>query len=205
MTTITDHINQTARRVPEWPFYVLGLIPAAWLLWLGINGGLGPEPIKALEHELGVWALKFLFASLLITPLRRYASLNLLKFRRPLGLLGFIYVGLHLLTWLALDMSFLWAQIAEDIVRRPYITIGMAAFAMLVPLAVTSTKKSIRRLGARWTQLHRLVYPAVILGGVHFVMQEKVWTVQSLVYLTIAIVLVASRGLWLPRRRTRSA
>lgn len=199
-----DTLNQTLRRLPEWPLYILGFLPAAWLLWLGINGGLGVEPIKALEHELGVIALQFLIATLLVTPLRRYAGLNLLKFRRAFGLLGFGYVCLHLLTWLALDMSFLWGQIAEDLVERPYITIGMAAFLMLVPLALTSTKAAIRRMGMRWHKLHRLSYVAVVLGGLHFVMQEKVWSVQSLVYLAIAVAVVAMRALWMTRRVARS-
>ncbi|WP_370253444.1 protein-methionine-sulfoxide reductase heme-binding subunit MsrQ [Nioella sp.] len=195
-----DRVNQALRRLPEWPLYPLGLVPAGWLLWLGLNGGLGVEPIEALEHELGVIALQFLIATLLVTPLRRYAGLNLLRFRRAFGLLGFTYVCLHLLTWLALDMSFLWAQIAGDIVERPYITIGMAAFLMLVPLAATSTKSAIRRMGPRWHRLHRLSYLAVVLGGLHFVMQEKVWSVQSLVYLGLAIGVVALRWLWLRPR-----
>ena len=199
-----DTLNQTLRRLPEWPLYILGFLPAAWLLWLGINGGLGVEPIKALEHELGVIALQFLIATLLVTPLRRYVGLNLLKFRRAFGLLGFAYVCLHLLTWLALDMSFLWGQIAEDLVERPYITIGMAAFLMLLPLALTSTKAAIRRMGMRWHKLHRLSYVAVVLGGLHFVMQEKVWSVQSLVYLAIAVAVVAMRALWMTRRVARS-
>lgn len=199
-----DTLNQTLRRLPEWPLYILGFLPAAWLLWLGVNGGLGVEPIEALEHELGVLALQFLIAALLVTPLRRYVGLNLLKFRRALGLLGFGYVCLHLLTWLALDMSFLWGQIAADMVERPYITIGMAAFLLLVPLALTSTKAAIRRLGLRWHKLHRLSYVAVVLGGLHFVMQEKVWSVQSLAYLAIAVAVVAMRALWMSRRVARS-
>ncbi len=196
-----DLINSTARKIPEWPLYIVGFIPAAWLLWLGVNGGLGVEPVKALEHELGLLALQLLIATLLVTPLRRYAGVNLLKFRRPLGLLGFGYIVLHLLTWLALDMAFLWGQAIEDIVERPYITIGMAAFLLLLPLALTSTKKSIRRLGQKWTKLHRLSYVAVVLGGLHFVMQEKVWSVEAILYLLAAIGVVAMRMLWLKRRR----
>ena len=196
MTRLVDLLNQTARRLPEWPLYFAGFLPAAWLLWLGVTGGLGVEPIEALEHQLGVIALQFLIASLLVTPLRRYAGVNLLKFRRALGLLGFGYVALHLLTWLALDMSFLWGQIAGDLVERPYITIGMAAFLLLLPLALTSTKAAIRRMGPRWHKLHRLSYVAVILGGLHFVMQEKVWSVQAPAYLAVAVAVVALRLLW---------
>ncbi|PIV76532.1 MAG: protein-methionine-sulfoxide reductase heme-binding subunit MsrQ [Rhodobacteraceae bacterium CG17_big_fil_post_rev_8_21_14_2_50_65_11] len=196
-------MNDVLRRLPEWPVYIIGLLPAVWFLWLGMTGGLGVEPISALEHKLGVTALQFLIASLLVTPLRRYAGVNLLKFRRAFGLLGFIYVCLHLLTWLVLDMSLLWAQIVNDIVERPYITIGVMAFVPLVPLAMTSTKRAIRRMGPRWQTLHRLSYVSVVLGGVHFVMQEKVWTAQSLIYLGIAIAVVAMRLLWRRRRVAR--
>lgn len=203
MSEAIDQINQTVRKLPEWPLYIIGFIPAGWLLWLGVNGGLGVEPIEVLEHELGVIALQYLLATLTVTPLRRYCGVNLLKFRRPLGLLGFGYVCLHLLTWLALDMALYWGQILEDIVERPYITIGMAAFLMLLALALTSTKKSIRRLGQKWTKLHRLSYIAVVLGGIHFVLQEKVWSVESFVYLGIAITLVGVRWFWMRRRLAR--
>lgn len=203
MTMMIDQINQTIRKLPEWPLYIIGFVPAGYLLWLGVYGHLGVEPIKELEHELGVLALQFLLASLMVTPLRRYVGINLLKFRRAFGLLGFGYVCLHLLTWLVLDMVFLWGQIVEDIVERPYITIGMVAFVLLLPLAFTSTKKSIRRLGRSWQKLHRLVYLIVPLGGIHFVMQERVWTTQSLIYLALAISVVAMRWLWLGRRTAR--
>lgn len=196
-------MNDVLRRLPEWPVYIFGLLPAVRFLWLGMTGGLGVEPISALEHALGITALQFLIASLLVTPLRRYAGINLLKFRRALGLLGFIYVCLHLLTWLVLDMSMLWGQIVNDIIERPYITIGFMAFVPLVPLAATSTKKAIRRMGPRWQMLHRLAYVSVILGAVHFVMQEKVWTTESLIYLVAAIGLVAMRLLWRRRRVVR--
>lgn len=203
MTKMIDWINRTARKLPEWPLYFVGFVPAAWLLWLGVNGGLGVEPIKTLEQTLGRIALQFLFASLMVTPLRRYCGLNLLKFRRPLGLLGFGYVCLHLATWLALDMVFLWGQIVEDLTERPFIIIGMSVFLMLVPLALTSTRKWIRRLGPRWQVLHRLIYLAVPLAGVHFLMQERVWTVQLIVYLTLAFGLVAIRVMWMRRRIAR--
>ncbi len=198
-----DFINQNARKIPEWPLYFIGFLPAGWLLYQGIIGNLGGDPVEALEHELGLLALQFLLATLTITPLRRYAGLNLLKFRRPLGLLGFGYVCLHLLTWVALDLALRWGQIWEDLTERPYIIIGMTAFLLLLPLALTSTKKSIRRLGQNWTKLHRLSYVAVILGGLHFVMQEKVWSIESFVYLALAISLVGMRYLWLKRRVAR--
>jgi len=198
-----DRINQTLRKLPEWPLYFIGFIPAVWLLWLGVNGGLGVEPIKTLEQNLGRIALQFLIASLMVTPLRRYAGLNLLKFRRALGLLGFGYICLHLTTWLALDMVFLWGQIVEDLTERPFVIIGMTVFVLLLPLALTSTKKWIRRLGPRWQKLHRLVYLAVPLAGIHFLMQERVWTGQLIIYLILAFGVVAVRMAWMRRRIVR--
>lgn len=186
-------LNGWLRRVPTWPLYILCLVPAPWLFWLGLTGGLGVEPIKALEHEYGQLALKFLIAGLCVTPLRRFAGLNLLKFRRMLGLVAFGYVALHLLVWLVLDVQAV-DQILKDIAKRPYITVGMAAFVLLIPLAVTSNAWSIRRLGAAgWRRLHWLVYPAAALGGVHFVMLAKGWQVEPMVYLAVIVMLLASR------------
>lgn len=190
---LVDTLNGTLRKLPTWPFYVIGLAVPLWYLYLGFTGGLGVEPIKELEHRLGLLGLQVLAAGLLVTPLRRFAGLSLLRFRRMLGLIAFYYICAHLLTWLVLDVrnpSAIWA----DIVKRPYITIGMIGFLALVPLAVTSNNASIRKLGALgWRRLHMLVYPAVILGAVHFVMLRKGWQVEPLVYLAAFVVLVGLR------------
>ncbi|MCB1350478.1 MAG: protein-methionine-sulfoxide reductase heme-binding subunit MsrQ [Maritimibacter sp.] len=190
---LVDTLNGTLRKLPTWPFYVIGLAVPLWYLYLGFTGGLGVEPIKELEHRLGLLGLQVLAAGLLVTPLRRFAGLSLLRFRRMLGLIAFYYICAHLLTWLLLDVrnpSAIWA----DIVKRPYITIGMIGFLALVPLAVTSNNASIRKLGALgWRRLHMLVYPAVILGAVHFVMLRKGWQVEPLVYLAAFVVLVGLR------------
>ena len=137
-----------------------------------MTGGLGVEPIKALEHEYGKLALQLLVFGLAISPLRRHIGLNLMKFRRAIGVLTFSFAALHLLVWLVLDVQ-VPSEIWADIVKRPYITVGMAAFALILPLAVTSNNWSVRRLGSRWRKLHRLVYPAAILGAVHYVMLTK--------------------------------
>lgn len=187
-----DRLNTIARRVPTWVVYIVGLMPVPWFLFQAQTGGLGAEPIKALEKELGLLALQLLVAGLAITPARRYLRLNLIKFRRALGLLAFIYVGLHLLVWLVLDVGIL-SQIWADILKRPYITIGMAGFACLLPLAATSNSYSIRKLGAKWRKLHRLTYLAVVLGAVHFIWLVKGFQIEPLLYMAAILALLALR------------
>src|SRR6056297_4132558 len=165
---IVDRINALARRVPTWVIYILYALPAPVLVYMGATGGLGAEPIKALERELGEIALQLLIIGLCITPLRRYLGVNLIKFRRAFGLLAFFYVALHLLVWLVLDVQIL-SQIWADIIKRPYITIGMVGFVLMIPLAVTSNNLSIRKLGPKtWRRLHQLTYVTAVLGAVHF-------------------------------------
>ena len=198
MAAIASRISGLARKVPSWAIYVLGSIPGAWLFWEAIVLGRYVDPVEALELQLGMLSLQFLIASLAITPMLRFARLNLLKFRKAFGLLAFGYLCLHFLTWLTLDLQFRWAMIGAEIVKRPYLTVGFVAFLLLIPLAATSWQGAIKRMGARgWGRLHRLVYVAVLLGAAHFVMQEKVWTVESLLYLTVASGLVAMRLLWI--------
>ncbi|NVO58396.1 protein-methionine-sulfoxide reductase heme-binding subunit MsrQ [Rhodobacteraceae bacterium B1Z28] len=185
-------VNQILRKIPVWGVYLLGALPAPWLLYLAVTGGLGVEPIKALEHELGELALQLLILGLAVTPLRRHLGLNLMKFRRAIGVLTFVYISLHLLTWLVLDVQ-LPSQIWADIVKRPYITVGMAAFLLMLPLAVTSNNWSVRRLGPSWRKLHRLVYPAAILGALHYVMLAKGFQIEPLIYLVIILGLLVLR------------
>ena len=189
-----DQINHLIRRVPTWPLYILCLLPVPWLFYLGVTDQLGREPIKELEHELGELALKLLILGLAITPLRRYVGINLIKFRRMIGLLAFIYVALHLLVWVVLDMSLLWGQMWGDIWKRPYITIGMAGFVALIPLALTSNNISIRKLGAAgWRKLHKLAYVAAILGGVHYIWLVKGIQLEPLLYMAVILGLLALR------------
>ncbi|MEM6889028.1 MAG: protein-methionine-sulfoxide reductase heme-binding subunit MsrQ [Pseudomonadota bacterium] len=196
-----DAINKAARRVPTWAIYIAGLLPVPWLLYLAQTGGLGREPITALEHRLGELALQLLVAVLVISPLRRHVGVNLLKFRRALGLLSFLYVALHLLVWLVLDVGIL-SQIWADIVKRPYITVGMLAFALMLPLALTSNNWSVRRLGPSWRQLHRLTYVAASLGAVHYFMLVKTIEIEPLVYMATVVGLLALR---IPRTRRKQA
>lgn len=199
---VADRINGAARRIPAWPLYLLAALPPAWLLYAGLTGGLGVEPIEVMEHQLGEWGLQVLIAGLLVTPLRRWAGVNLLKYRRALGLIAFSYVVLHLLVWAVLDvqqLSLIWA----DILKRPYITIGMAALLLMVPLAATSNNLSVRRLGRRWTALHKLTYPAVALGAIHWVMLAKGFQMEPLLYLGAVLGLIALR--YVPKRRPAPA
>ncbi len=189
---LTNSINRAARAVPAWRIYVLGILPAAWFLYEGMTGASGPEPIKALEHELGEFALKLLIAGLCITPLRKHLGVNLLKFRRAIGVMTFVYVTLHLLVWLVLDVQII-SQIWADILKRPYITVGMVGFVLMVPLAVTSNNVSVRKLGVRWRKLHRLTYGIAILGSLHFIMLSKGIQLEPLLYMAVVLGLLALR------------
>ena len=181
-------------RVPLWSVYTVGFLPAVWYFYLGITDQLGADPMKALERTLGLWALRFLIACLAITPLRQSFGVNLLRYRRQIGLLTFYYAALHLATYTVLDQVLDFGAILADILKRPYITIGMAAFVLLVPLAVTSNNASIRRLGGQlWARLHKLVYAAIALGAVHFVMVVKSWPPQPLVYAALVAMLLGYR------------
>jgi sulfoxide reductase heme-binding subunit YedZ len=187
-------INTALRRVPPLAIYIAGALPLAWLVWLLVDGQLGVDPVKRIEHQLGEWALQLLVAGLAITPLRRYTGVNLVRYRRAIGLLAFFYVSLHLATWLVLDIQLRWAEIWADIVKRPYITAGFAAFVAMIPLAVTSNNASIRRLGPKaWQQLHRLTYFAAIAGAVHYLWLVKAWPPEPIIYLILVILLVLTR------------
>ena len=142
--TATRTLNDRLRQVPTWPVYVAGAVLPAWYFWLGMNGGLGVEPIRELEHRLGEAGLIMLMLTLTVSPLRRFTGLNLIRFRRALGLIAFYYIICHLLVWLILDVQIL-DQIWKDILKRPYITIGMVGFLLLIPVALTSNNLSIRK------------------------------------------------------------
>lgn len=187
-----DRLNSALRAVPTWSLYLLGALYPLWLLYLGIAGGLGPDPVKVLEHELGLRALQLVILGLAVTPLRRFLGLNLIRFRRAIGVLSFAYVALHLLVWFVLDVQSV-SQILTDIAKRPYITIGMVSFALLLPLALTSNNASVKRLGRKWKRLHLLTYPAVFLGGLHYVMLAKGFQLEPLIYLSMVLALLATR------------
>lgn len=207
MTPFVQSANAWLRRVPVWPVYAAGAALPLWLIWQGASGALGADPVKAMERTLGLWALRLLVLGLAVTPLRRLTGISLLRFRRAIGLTAFGLALCHFLTWLALDMGFLWGQIVADIVKRPYVTMGMAGLVLMLPLAATSNDWSLRRLGAgRWRRLHRLTYPAVLAGAVHYLWLVKAWPVSPILYLAAVGVLLALRfGWWRPRRGANGA
>ena len=187
-------LNGCLRKVPAWPIYIVAVLPPVWLFWQGLNGGLGADPVKVMEHRMGELALQLIVAGLAITPLRRFAGLNLVRYRRAIGVVSFVYVLLHFLCWLVLDMGLLVQQALGDILKRPYITVGMAAFVLMIPLVVTSNNASVRRMGAAaWGRLHRLTYVVAVLGALHFVWLVKAWPLEPFLYLGAILVLLALR------------
>jgi sulfoxide reductase heme-binding subunit YedZ len=185
-----DAINRFARRVPTWVIYILGLLLAAWVIFSGLQQ---TDPVRGIEWGLGLWAVRLLIATLFISPLR-WVGLNLLRFRRQLGLVAFGFVVLHFASWLTIDMGLRWGQILGDLYKRWYIVIGMSALVLLIPLAVTSNNAMIRRLGARnWNRLHKLAYVATGLAVIHFLMVGKVYTAEVLIYAAILVGLLALR------------
>ena len=182
MPPLVSHLNGLARRLPTWPVYVLTFAVIGWYFIRALNGHYLPDPVRVLEHEYGRLSLQLLIATLAVTPLLRFTRLNLLRFRRALGLASFFFALAHLLVWVVLDMQ-MWRLIVEEIVKRPYITLGMAAFVLMIPLTATSNNASIRLLKARWRALHRLVYPLALLAAVHFVLIRKGFQIEPLIYL----------------------
>ena len=191
------------RRIVHGALVALALIPLAGLAVGALRGDLGANPVETVAHATGGWTLRLLLATLAVTPLRRILGRpGLAPYRRTLGLLAFSYACLHFSTYVALDLTFDLGAVAEDVAKRPYITVGFTAFCLLVPLAATSTRAMVRRLGRRWVTLHRLVYVAAILGVVHFLWLVKADLREPLLYAGVLALLLGSR-LW--QRTLRSS
>ena len=191
--------------------HALALAPVAllaWRAWQVQTGAdidaLGPDPVAMIEHTLGLWALRLLLLTLAVTPLRQLTGqAQLLRFRRMLGLYAFFYASLHFAAWLVLDLRLDWAGVATEIARRPFITVGFLAWLLLVPLAVTSTRGWMRRLGRNWGRLHRLVYPIAALAVLHFWWIVKSDWREPALYAALLSILLAWRG-WKALQRRRS-
>lgn len=182
--------------------YILGAVPGVWTFYLGVTNQLGADPVATFERELGEWGLRFLIAGLAISPLRKLGGPSLIRYRRAVGLLAFYYALAHLAVYLTFDRQLDLASIWGDIVKRPYITVGMLSFAILVPLAATSNAAAIRRLGgSAWQRLHTWVYAAAALAALHFILLSKVWLGEPLVYAGLVAVLLGFRGIAAIRKR----
>jgi sulfoxide reductase heme-binding subunit YedZ len=173
------------------------LLPLAILGWQAVTHHLGANPIDEITDQTGTWTLRLLLITLAVTPARRLTGWNrLIQLRRMLGLFAFFYAGLHFMTYLWLDQFFAWEDIVTDVMERPFITVGFASFVLLVPLAVTSTRAMIRRLGGKWWQrLHRLVYITASGGVIHYLWLVKADTQLPLIYGGVLALLLAYR-LW---------
>lgn len=198
---------------PDWRWiglktlaHALALLPLALLVAAALGDTLGADPVAAITHETGDWALRLVLLGLALTPLRRLLGQAWpIRFRRLVGLYAFFYACLHLATYVILDLGQYWSQILDDIVKRPYITVGFAAWLLLVPLALTSTRGWMRRLGRRWGQLHRLVYAVGVLGVLHFLWLVKSDLREPLVYAGILALLLGLRLWWKLRRPAAQA
>jgi methionine sulfoxide reductase heme-binding subunit len=185
--------------------WLASLAPAAWLGYAALTGGLGVNPIEELTHTTGMAALVILLVTLAVSPLRRLTGWNpLVQLRRPLGLFAFFYALLHFSIWMVLDLGFQLEWVWEDIRERPYITAGFIGFVLMIPLAVTSTRGWIRRLGKRWAVLHRLIYVSAALGILHFYWRVKAdaWLPVAMAVILVALLAARVPG-WLETRRRK--
>jgi len=171
------------------------MVPVGLLVWRGVNGMLGTNPVETITSQTGSWGLNFILITLAVSPLRRITGWSvLLRLRRMLGLFSFFYIFLHFITYLWLDQFFDLADVLSDIIDRPYITAGFTGFVLLIPLAVTSTNAMVRRLGsANWRRLHRMAYFAAMAGVVHFIWLVKADLREPLTYLVVLMFLMALR------------
>ena len=191
--TIVPTINGALRKLPAWLIYVVAALWVVWAFYLAATGQTGPEPINTLERAYGAMGLKFLVAGLLVTPLRNWTGINLIKFRRAIGVTTFFLIVAHLMVWALLDVQS-FSRVWSDIVKRKYVTVGMAAFVLMVPLAVTSNNLSIRKMGPLvWRKLHKLVYPAAVLGGVHYLWLVRGFQIEPIIYMAVILAMLIYR------------
>lgn len=173
--------------------YLVCLLPGALDIAQGMAGALGPNPIHECVHAFGRYAFRFLLLSLAVTPLRQFVGVNLILYRRPLGLLAFTYAAIHVLFYVGAARHFDTHVLWRDFTSRPFLTFGFLAFLILLVLALTSTRRAIRALGRRWAPLHKFVYVAMLLASVHYSLAFKTWHVEAFIYAGLALALLALR------------
>lgn len=193
----SQRINGWLRKLPAWPLYFLLPIPGIYTFVLALLNQLGPDPLYELIRTFGERGLQLIILTLLISPIRRWTGVSLLKFRRAIGLVSFYYICSHMLVWIAIDQGWNINTIIEEIIKRPFITVGMFGFLTMVPLAITSNNYSIRKLGALvWNKIHRLVYLAGAAGVIHYLLVVKAWPMEPIVYTLVVALLLAIRVWW---------
>lgn len=186
--------------------HLLCLLPLMALLWAALDDGLGANPVETLTHETGEWTLRFLLITLSMTPLRQWTGLaSWIRFRRLFGLYAFFYVSCHFMIWFIADHSLDVVAMVEDIIKRPYITLGFSALLLMLPLAITSNQAMIRRLGKKWKSLHQLVYLVLSLGVLHFMWLVKADYLEPIIYAIIAVALLLHRAGPMKRFSLRSS
>ncbi|MEC7928230.1 MAG: protein-methionine-sulfoxide reductase heme-binding subunit MsrQ [Pseudomonadota bacterium] len=191
--SLFDLVRASVRRLRSWHIYVSLLVPLLFLTYDLLSGRLGVDPMRAIEKSFGVTAIYILILTLCITPFSVLTGINFIRFRRAFGLMSFFYIILHFSTWLLLDMQLRWVEIAESLTRKPFIVFGMMGFLLLIPLAATSNNYSMKRLGKYWQKLHKLIYVAIILGGIHYLMMEKTLQNDAIITFIIIIALISLR------------
>ncbi len=179
------------------------LIPFGLLVRATLEGDLGANPLERVTDVTGEWGLRLLLLTLAVTPLRRLTGWAWpVRLRRMLGLFAFFYASLHFLTWVWLDQELSWGKIVADIAERPFVTVGFTAWLLMLPLAITSNRAMMRRLGRNWQRLHRLVYLCGLLGVLHYIWLVKADLLEPLVYAALLALLLAAR--WRPKRSNRA-
>jgi sulfoxide reductase heme-binding subunit YedZ len=185
------------KRIAKALVFVIALVPVGLLVRAFLTDTLGVNPAETIQLQTGRWALKFLLITLAVTPVRRVTGWNIvIQYRRMLGLFAFFYATLHFTSYWAFDLGFAFGAMVGDVLKRPFIALGFTAYLLLLPLALTSTKGWIRRLGKKWTLLHRLVYVAAICAVIHFAWKVKVFTGDPVLYAVILTILLGFRLAW---------
>ena len=185
---IIKPINLLLKKIKPSYFYIILLVPLLAIIIELMSGGLGVDPMRKIEKELGETGLNLLIFTLALTPITKLTSFNLIRYKRAFGLMSFFYITLHFLTWLLLDMQLRWDEIIISLTKKPFIVLGMVSLVLLVPLAITSNNYSIRKLSGYWKRVHFLVYPAVAIGGLHYLLMAK--TIQFDAVKTLIVILL---------------